>query len=62
VRSAYPEMSARIAAKRVDEASFADYLVTACPFCVNNLNMGKERSDAKVEVIDLTELVDRQMR
>jgi Fe-S oxidoreductase len=61
VRSAYPEMSARIAAKRVDEAAFADYLVTACPFCVNNLNLGKERQGAKLEVLDLTELVDRQM-
>jgi Fe-S oxidoreductase len=45
----------------VDEAAFADYLVTACPFCVNNLNLGKERQGAKLEVLDLTELVDRQM-
>jgi hypothetical protein len=28
---------------------------------VNNLNLGKERQGAKLEVLDLTELVDRQM-
>ncbi len=61
VRSAYPELSEQIAGKRVDEAAFADVLVTSCPFCVNNLKVGKERQGAKLEVLDLTELVDRQM-
>ena len=31
VRSAYPELSSKIAAKRVDEAQFADLLVTSLP-------------------------------
>ncbi|MBI0583012.1 MAG: (Fe-S)-binding protein [Methanomassiliicoccus sp.] len=58
VRSAYPDLSGQIAGKRVDEASFADVLVTTCPFCVNNLKVGKEGSKSKVEVMDLVELID----
>jgi Fe-S oxidoreductase len=58
VRSAYPELSEQIAGKRVAEANFADVLVTSCPFCVNNLRVGKERTKAKVEVMDLVELIE----
>jgi Fe-S oxidoreductase len=58
VRSAYPELSESIAAKRVEEASFAEVLVTSCPFCVNNLKVGKDRCGSKVEVMDLVELVE----
>jgi|ADurb_Met_02_Slu_FD_contig_41_546803_length_3779_multi_5_in_0_out_0_2 Fe-S oxidoreductase len=58
VRSAYPELSGQIAEKRVEEAKFADVMVTTCPFCVNNLKVGKESSKAKVEIIDLVELIE----
>ena len=58
VRSAYPELSGQIAGKRMEEADFADVLVTTCPFCVNNLKLGKERINSKVEVKDLVELID----
>ena len=58
VRSAFPELSGEIAARRVDEAQFADMLVTACPFCVNNLRMGKEKGGSKTKVLDLVELVE----
>ncbi|MEM3059141.1 MAG: (Fe-S)-binding protein [Methanomassiliicoccales archaeon] len=58
VRSAFPDLSAKIAARRVAEASFAEYLITSCPFCVNNLSMGKELTQATVKVIDLVEFVD----
>jgi len=58
VRSAYPELSKEIAARRVDEAAFADLLVTTCPFCVNNLRAGAEGRKAP-EIIDLVLLVDR---
>ncbi len=54
-------MSEQIAGRRVADASFADILVTSCPFCVNNLKVGKERTGAKVEIVDLVELVDRQL-
>jgi len=58
VRSAYPELSEHVAARRVGEAGFADVLVTCCPFCVSNLRAGKDASGAKVEVCDLVELVE----
>jgi len=58
VRSAYPELSKAIASHRVDEASFADLLVTTCPFCVNNLKAGAEGRPAP-EIVDLVQLVDR---
>lgn len=58
VRSAFPDLSGQIAGKRVEEASFADILVTTCPFCVNNLKMGKENSKSKVEIVDLVELIE----
>ncbi|WP_400208586.1 (Fe-S)-binding protein [Candidatus Methanomassiliicoccus intestinalis] len=58
VRSAYPDLSAQIAADRVEEASFADILVTSCPFCVNNLKVGKDQCKSDVEIVDLVELVE----
>ncbi len=58
VRSAYPDLSAKVAARRVDEAAFADVLVTTCPFCVSNLRVGKEKSSSPVEIKDLVELIE----
>ena len=45
-----------IANTRLDEASFADVIITTCPFCVNNLESAK--GDRKVQVRDLVEIVD----
>ncbi len=56
VRSAYPEASMDIASTRLDEASFADMIITTCPFCVNNLDAAK--GDRKIVVRDLVEIVD----
>ena len=56
VRSAYPEESMDIASTRLDEASFADVIITTCPFCVNNLDAAK--GDRKVQVRDLVEIID----
>ena len=58
VRSAYPELAEKIAARRVDEAAFADLLVTTCPFCVNNLKVGREKAGCAVEVKDLVEVLE----
>lgn len=57
VRSAYPEVSAGMASTRMDEAEGDDVVVSSCPFCVNNLLLGK--GDRDVEVLDITQLVDR---
>jgi len=56
VRSAYPEEAKTIAETRLEEAEFADTIVTTCPFCVANLAAAK--GDRKVKIIDLTEMVD----
>jgi Fe-S oxidoreductase len=56
VRSAYPKESMDIAETRLDEASFADVIITTCPFCVNNLASAK--GDRKIEVKDLVEIID----
>ncbi|MBO6083554.1 MAG: (Fe-S)-binding protein [Candidatus Methanomethylophilaceae archaeon] len=59
VRSAYPEVSLDIANTRLDEAEFADLVITTCPFCVSNLQAAK--GDRKVEVRDLVEIIDELM-
>jgi Fe-S oxidoreductase len=56
VRSAYPDESKAIAEARLKETSFADMIITTCPFCVNNLRFGM--GDRKTKVVDLVELVD----
>ena len=56
VRSAYPEESMDIASTRLDEASFADVIITTCPFCVNNLDAAK--GDRKIQARDLVEIID----
>ena len=59
VRSAYPEVSLDIANTRLDEADFADLVITTCPFCVNNLQAAK--GDRKLQVRDLVEIIDELM-
>ncbi|MBR1974184.1 MAG: (Fe-S)-binding protein, partial [Candidatus Methanomethylophilaceae archaeon] len=56
VRSAYPQDSMNIANTRLDEAPFADLMITTCPFCVNNLDSAK--GDRKMQVRDLVEIID----
>ena len=57
-RSAFPEWSLETSAKRIAEAkqTGSHMLVTACPFCKRNLS---DSSDDSLEVLDLSELVDR---
>ena len=60
VRAAYPEEAADIANTRLDEADFADLLITTCPFCVTNLSA--QVGDRKLKVVDLAELVDEHLQ
>lgn len=57
VRAQFPEISESVASKRVVQAEFADVLLTTCPFCVNNLELGTD-DNSDVVVKDLLELVD----
>ena len=56
VRAAYPDESRSMAEARIEEALFADMIITTCPFCVNNLRFGMGSKD--IRVVDLAELVD----
>jgi Fe-S oxidoreductase len=58
LRIAYPEIAGDIAGERVQQAEFADVMITPCPFCVVNLQTGKEHTGAKVEIKDMIELID----
>jgi Fe-S oxidoreductase len=58
LRSGYPDISKRMAGRRVEDAKFADLILTSCPFCVNNLIFGKELTDNDIEIKDIVELVD----
>ena len=60
MRAAFPEEAAQISNTRLDEASFADILVTTCPFCVTNLSA--QVGDRKLKVVDLAELVDEHLQ
>lgn len=58
VKSGFPELSSAIGRKRVDHAraTGADTIVTACPWCVQNLRECQTGASA-IQVIDLSELL-----
>lgn len=58
LRAGFPDTSKRIAEGRIEQAKFADLLLTSCPFCVNNLTAGKELTESEIEIKDIVELVD----
>jgi Fe-S oxidoreductase len=60
VRSAFPDWSLETSAKRIEEAkrTGVSTLVSACPFCKRNLS---DSSDGSLEILDLSELVERLM-
>nr|MDO8079510.1 (Fe-S)-binding protein [Candidatus Freyarchaeota archaeon] len=56
VKSGFPELAAKIAGVRVEDAKEvgADYIVTVCPFCENNLCTTAEKEGISVlDVVDL---------
>jgi heterodisulfide reductase subunit D len=57
-RSAFPDWSLETSATRIVEAkkTGVSHLVSACPFCKRNLT---DSSDDSLEILDLSELVDR---
>jgi heterodisulfide reductase subunit D len=64
LRSAYRELSIRIAADRLESDALptgAEALVTPCPFCVLNFKDAVNTYGAKIEIIDLVELVSKAL-
>lgn len=59
VKTANPAVSLEIAKRRVEEATQtgADILVSACPFCEQNLKEAAAAMGAKLRVIDVSELL-----
>ena len=64
VKTAYPELSRKAAIARLKEAeeTGAQCIVTTCPFCVQTLRMAAEETHSKMEVLELSVLVDRAFR
>jgi len=60
VKSAFPELATKIAEGRILEAEELELatIVTACPFCVNNLKDGaKSLGKNEIEILDILDLV-----
>lgn len=55
----FPEISRFIAERRVEElaATGAEIAVTFCPYCLAQLNLGKEKVKAKLQLFDFAELL-----
>ncbi len=64
VKTAYPEISLKVAVRRLKEAerTGAAALVTACPFCVQSLRSAASSTSSKLEVTELSVLLDRAVR
>ena len=60
VKTAYPEISAKAALRRLREAekTGADVVVTSCPFCVQTLKAAAEASSSKIKVVELSVLLE----
>jgi len=61
VKTVYPELSRKAALRSLKEAeeTGAEALVTTCPFCVQTLKAAAESSGSKLEVVELSVLLDR---
>lgn len=58
-RTQYFDVALETAIKRIKEAeeTGADYVVSTCPFCYQNLSLGVQESNSQLQVRDLTELL-----
>lgn len=61
VKTAYPEVTSKVAVKRLKEAEATgtSMLVTACPFCVQTLKAAKGQTGSAMEIVDLPVLLER---
>jgi len=59
VKTAFPELAAKISALRVEDAerTGADMLATSCPFCYQSLKASIDAKGSKLRMLDLMELV-----
>ncbi|MHA1268356.1 MAG: (Fe-S)-binding protein [Candidatus Helarchaeota archaeon] len=59
VKKAFPDLAMEIAINRIKEAeqTGAKYLISTCPFCHRNLMDGINKSNSKLKMLDLIELI-----
>jgi heterodisulfide reductase subunit D len=62
--AANKELWVKIADERFRQAKTIEpeLLISACPFCRRSLTQAAERSESKMQVLDITELVARQLK
>jgi Fe-S oxidoreductase len=63
VKEAYPEFSSATAAERIEEAEAtgAEALVTACPWCEKNFMETGKGKNKKLKIFDIMELVEQAL-
>jgi heterodisulfide reductase subunit D len=61
VRSAFPDWALQSSRARIEEAQAtgAGFLVTTCPFCLQNLTTAAQAENASIQLVDLTLLLAR---
>jgi heterodisulfide reductase subunit D len=62
-RSGYKDLSIELAALRVSQAERinAEILTSSCPFCHYNLELGRDKIDKTLKVVDITELIAKRL-
>jgi heterodisulfide reductase subunit D len=63
VRAAFPDWALRSSRARIEEAKATGcrFLVTTCPFCLQNLTTASHAGDGSLELADLTDLLARML-
>lgn len=61
VKSAYPDLASETAQERIREAEAtgANSLITACPFCLTNLSEAAKAMSSDITVLDLSQLLEQ---
>lgn len=62
-RSGYKDLSIDLAALRVSQVKEidAEILASSCPFCHYNLELGRDKIDKNLKVVDITELIAKRL-
>jgi Fe-S oxidoreductase len=63
VPETYPEFSSWTAGERMEEAQAtgADAIVSACPWCERNFKDVRKKTDSQMQVFDIIELIERSL-
>ncbi|MHA1232516.1 MAG: heterodisulfide reductase-related iron-sulfur binding cluster [Candidatus Helarchaeota archaeon] len=66
VKSGFPDLALKIAQTRINDAieTEATEIVTACPFCINNLKdaVNNLNNEKQIEILDILELILKSIK